>query len=84
MPTNDLEAISRLVIGTNPKGHQGGAVDRVEVLAPRLDFVGKGLALGQTSESSRLQPANHILYRMVRIRTVGEEGACLLGEGDVL
>lgn len=84
MAANDLESIARLVIGANSKGHKGGAVHGVKILAPRHDLIGEGLALGQSCKARRLQTTNHILHGMVRIGTVGEEGACLLGEGDVL
>ena len=84
MAANDLESIARLVVGANSKGHQGGAVHRVKVLATGLDFFGKGLALRESGKSSSLQTTNHVLHGMIRIGTVGEEGACLLGEGDVL
>ena len=84
MATNDLESIAGLVVGPNSKGHQGGAVHGVKVLATGLDLIGEGLALGQTGKTRLLQTRNHVLYGMIRIGAVGEEGACLLGKRDVL
>ena len=82
--TDDLESISGLVLGTDPKGHQGGAVHRVEIRAAGLDLVGERLTLGQPGEARRLEPRDDVLDGMVGVGAAGEEGACLLGEGGVL
>lgn len=81
---DDLESIAGLVIRTDPKGHQGGAVHGVKVLATGLDLVGERLTLGQTGETGRFQATNHVFHGMVRIGAAGEEGACLLGKGYVV